>query len=79
MFRVSLRLATITAALCIALASQVSAQAAPGDPGTPCGPNMVINTHGQCLRIGSFCTFSDGMIIGTLGPDGRCVIPGTNI
>jgi hypothetical protein len=77
MLRISLWLATIVAALGMALASQATAQAEV--PGTPCGTDMVVNTHDQCIKIGTFCSFSDGMIIGTLGPDGRCVIPGTNI
>ncbi|WP_327098977.1 hypothetical protein OIE68_09400 [Nocardia vinacea] len=40
---------------------------------------MVINTHPDCVAIGSFCTLTDGMVVGTIGQDGRCVIPGTNI
>ncbi|MBJ8348339.1 hypothetical protein [Antrihabitans sp. YC2-6] len=79
MLRFSLRIVTFTAALGLALTPALSAYADPADPGSACGPEMVVNTHGQCLPIGSFCSFSDGMIIGTLGTDGRCVLPGTNI
>jgi hypothetical protein len=82
MFRFSLFLATVAAGFATALTATVAAEAAPGDldaPGTPCGPNMVINTHADCVAIGSFCTLTDGMVIGTIGQDGRCVIPGTNI
>jgi len=70
---------TVFAGLAAPLAVAASAQAAPDDPGTPCGTNMVMNTHRECVPLGSFCTLSDGMIIGTIGLDGRCVIPGTNI
>jgi hypothetical protein len=78
MFRFPLFVVAVSAGLAAAL-SPVSAQADPDDPGTRCGENMVVNTHRECVPIGSFCTLSDGMIIGTIGLDGRCVIPGTNI
>lgn len=76
MLRVSLSLATAAAAVGLALVAPATAQAAP-NAGDSCGPEQVINSHGQCLRIGSFCSLSDGMIIGSLGRDGRCVLPGT--
>ncbi len=78
MLRISLLVATGAAGIGAVL-FPVSAQAGPDDPGTPCGDQMVVNTHQECVQIGSFCTLSDGMIIGNIGPDGRCVIPGTNI
>ncbi|MFD0360659.1 hypothetical protein ACFQZZ_04255 [Nocardia sp. GCM10030253] len=82
MFRFALFFATVVTGLAAALVVPLTAQAAPGDfdaPGTPCGTNMVINTRYDCVTIGSFCTLSDGMIIGTIGRDGRCVLPGTNM
>ena len=75
--RFSVWLATLIAACGMALAAQATAQAEV--PGTPCGPDMVVNTHDKCVKVGEFCSFSDGMILGTIGLDGRCVIPGTNI
>jgi hypothetical protein len=69
----------LVAASAVALGLVLSAPANAAAPGTPCGANMVVNTHGQCVQLGSFCQFSDGMVLGTIGGDGRCVIPGTNI
>jgi hypothetical protein len=82
MFRFALFFATTITGVAAALTVPLAAQADPDGfdaPGTPCGTDMVINTHFDCVQLGSFCTMSDGMIIGTIGPDGRCVIPGTNM
>lgn len=79
MSRFALLFVTVFAGFAAPLAVAAGAQAAPDDPGTSCGTNMVMNTHRECVPVDSFCTLSDGMIIGTIGPDGRCVIPGTDI
>ncbi len=74
MFRFS-RFVVAAAAVSAAAFSPVSAW---GDPGTACGDNMVMNTHGECVAVGSVCTLSDGMVIGMIARDGRCVLPGMN-
>lgn len=77
MLRFSHFLATAAAGFGVALGAG-GALAATDDPGTPCGDNMVMNTNQECVAVGSVCTMTDGMIVGTIGVDGRCVIPGMN-
>ncbi|BBZ68667.1 hypothetical protein MINS_40960 [Mycolicibacterium insubricum] len=65
------------AALALSLGGAV-AGADPPAPGTSCGPNQVITTINTCAEINSSCTGYDGMIVGRVDHDGRCVIPGLN-
>lgn len=65
------------AALALSLGGP-SAGADPPGPGSPCGPNRVMTTIDTCADLNSSCTGYDGMIIGRVDRDGRCVFPGVN-
>lgn len=62
-------------ALALGLGGPV-ARADPDPPGTSCGENKVITTIGTCADLDSSCTGYDGMIIGRVAWNGRCVFPG---
>ncbi|HOW93225.1 MAG TPA: hypothetical protein PLF91_01875 [Mycolicibacterium fallax] len=65
------------ATLALSLGGGVAGADPPG-PGSPCGPNRVITTINTCEDINVSCTGYDGMIIGRVDRDGRCVFPGGN-
>ncbi|MED5811153.1 hypothetical protein VST63_02170 [Mycolicibacterium sp. 050232] len=52
------------------------ANADPPAPGSACGPDKVITSVYTCAPLNSPCTGYDGMVIGRVAADGRCVIPG---
>lgn len=52
------------------------ANADPPAPGSACGPDKVITSVNTCEPLNSPCTGYDGMVIGRVAADGRCVIPG---
>jgi hypothetical protein len=52
------------------------ANADPPGPGSACGPDKVITSINTCEPLNSSCTGYDGMLIGRVAADGRCVIPG---
>ncbi len=56
--------------------SAAVAAADPPAPGTPCGQDKVITSINTCEPLNSSCTGYDGMLIGRVAADGRCVIPG---
>ncbi len=68
------------AALALSLGGGLGATASadPPEPGSACGNNMVITTIGTCETVNVSCTGYDGMIIGRVDRDGRCVFPGIN-
>ncbi|MEX3656799.1 MULTISPECIES: hypothetical protein [Mycolicibacterium] len=67
----------VTAAAILALGfSTAVANADPPAPGAPCGPDKVITSVYTCEPLNSPCTGYDGMVIGRVAADGRCVIPG---
>lgn len=52
------------------------ANADPPAPGSACGPDKVITSINTCEPLNASCTGYDGMLIGRVAADGRCVIPG---
>lgn len=67
----------VTAAALLTLGSSTAiANAEPPAPGSPCGPDKVITSVNTCEPLNSPCTGYDGMVIGRVAADGRCVIPG---
>ena len=67
--------ATSAALLAVSVTSAVAA-ADPPAPGTPCGGDKVVTSINTCESRNSSCTGYDGMLIGRVAADGRCVIPG---
>jgi hypothetical protein len=67
--------ATSAAVLAVSFSSAVAA-AEPPAPGTACGEGKVITSIQTCEPLNSSCTGYDGMLIGRVAADGRCVIPG---
>ncbi|WP_111510151.1 hypothetical protein [Mycobacterium kyogaense] len=70
-----LLVATSAAMLAVSFSSAV-ATADPPAPGTPCGAGKVVTSINTCEPLNSSCTGYDGMLIGRVAADGRCVIPG---
>lgn len=71
------RLLVVTAAATLTLGlSTAVANADPPAPGSACGPGKVITSVNTCEPLNSACTGYDGMLIGRVAADGRCVIPG---
>ena len=66
---------TSAAILAFSGSSAVAAADTPA-PGTPCGGDKVITSINTCEPLNSSCTGYDGMLIGRVAADGRCVIPG---
>lgn len=66
---------TSAAMLAFSFSSAIAA-AEPAVPGTSCGAGKVITTINTCEPLNSSCTGYDGMLIGRVAADGRCVIPG---
>ncbi len=66
---------TCAAMLALSLSSAVAA-ADPPAPGTPCAADKVTTSINTCEPLNSSCTGYDGMLIGRVAADGRCVIPG---
>ncbi|KAB7752856.1 hypothetical protein SAMN04488580_104105 [Mycobacterium sp. 283mftsu] len=64
-----------TAMLALGFSTAVAAADPPG-PGTPCGQDKVITSINTCEPLNASCTGYDGMLIGRVAADGRCVIPG---
>ncbi len=63
------------AVLALSFGSAVAA-ADPPAPGTACGQDKVITSINTCEPLNASCTGYDGMLIGRVAADGRCVIPG---
>lgn len=63
------------AVLALSFSSAVAAADPPG-PGSPCGQDKVITSINTCEPLNASCTGYDGMLIGRVAADGRCVIPG---
>jgi len=73
----STRLLVLPCAAILALSfSSAVAAADPPAPGTSCGADKVITSINTCEPLNSSCTGYDGMLIGRVAADGRCVIPG---
>lgn len=71
------RLVVVTSAAMLTFSfSSALAAAEPSAPGTACGAGKVITTINTCEPLNSSCTGYDGMLIGRVAADGRCVIPG---
>lgn len=76
MFYATRLLVVIAAAILTLGFSTTVANADPPAPGTACGPDKVITSVNTCEPLNSSCTGYDGMVIGRVAADGRCVIPG---
>ena len=76
MFDSTRSLTVASAAILVFGFSGAVAAADPPAPGTPCGQDKVITSINTCEPLNASCTGYDGMLIGRVAADGRCVIPG---
>ncbi|WP_346415264.1 hypothetical protein [Mycobacterium sp. SM3041] len=76
MFDSTRSLVLTSAAILVLSCSSAVAAADPPAPGTPCGQDKVITSINTCEPLNASCTGYDGMLIGRVAADGRCVIPG---